>query len=116
MNDTTSNSASSARRRKRSRAPFIVGAIVLAAAAAYGVHKYRSKGTDEGEYLFAPVARGTIEDLVTSTGTLQPRDFVDVGAQVSGQIDKIFVEVGDEVKVRMPAGDRVYEILEVEYR
>jgi transcription elongation factor GreA len=25
-------------------------------------------------------------------------------------------EVGDEVKVRMPAGDRVYEILEVEYR
>ena len=25
-------------------------------------------------------------------------------------------EVGDEVKVRMPAGDRLYEILEVEYR
>lgn len=25
-------------------------------------------------------------------------------------------EVGDEVKVRMPAGERMYEILEVEYR
>src|SRR5436190_3957335 len=25
-------------------------------------------------------------------------------------------EVGDEVKVRMPAGERLYEILEVEYR
>jgi transcription elongation factor GreA len=25
-------------------------------------------------------------------------------------------EVGDELKVRMPAGERVYEILEVEYR
>lgn len=25
-------------------------------------------------------------------------------------------EAGDEVKVRMPAGDRLYEILEVEYR
>ena len=25
-------------------------------------------------------------------------------------------EVGDEVKVKMPAGDRLYEILEVEYR
>jgi transcription elongation factor GreA len=25
-------------------------------------------------------------------------------------------EVGDEVKVRMPAGERIYEILEVEYR
>ena len=25
-------------------------------------------------------------------------------------------EVGDEVKVRMPAGERIFEILEVEYR
>ena len=25
-------------------------------------------------------------------------------------------EIGDEVKVRMPAGERIYEILEVEYR
>jgi transcription elongation factor GreA len=25
-------------------------------------------------------------------------------------------EVGDEVKVKMPAGERLYEILEVEYR
>lgn len=38
-----------------------------------------------------------IEVLVTATGQLQPRDFVDVGAQVSGQLERLHVEVGDEV-------------------
>lgn len=46
----------------------------------------------------AVVTRGDIENLVTSTGTLMPRDYVDVGAQVSGLIEKIYVEVGDVVK------------------
>lgn len=35
---------------------------------------------------------------VTALGTLQPRRYVDVGAQASGQIQKIHVEVGDVVK------------------
>ena len=52
-------------------------------------------------YQFSTVQRGDIEDVVTATGTLQPRDYVDVGAQVSGQLRKIHVEVGDTVN----AGD-----------
>ncbi|MCY1390288.1 Macrolide export protein MacA [compost metagenome] len=44
------------------------------------------------------VTRGNIESSVTALGTLQPRRYVDVGAQASGQIHKIHVEVGDEVK------------------
>src|SRR5690606_26324081 len=50
------------------------------------------------QYLFATVQRGDVEDVVTAIGTLQPRDYVDVGAQVSGQLNHIHVEVGDEVK------------------
>ncbi len=50
------------------------------------------------EYIFATVQRGDIEDLVGATGSLQPRDYVDVGAQVSGQLKKLHVEVGTEVK------------------
>ena len=50
------------------------------------------------EYIFATVQRGDIEDLVGATGSLQPRDYVDVGAQVSGQLKKLHVEVGSEVK------------------
>ena len=44
------------------------------------------------------VTRGNIENSVTALGTLQPRRYVDVGAQASGQIQKIHVEAGDQVK------------------
>lgn len=57
-------------------------------------------------YTTEPVVRGDIENLVTATGTLQPRDYVDVGAQVSGQLKKLHVEVGSEVK----AGDLLADI------
>ena len=65
-------------------------------------------GRDENgiAYTTEVVTRGNIENLVTATGTLQPRDYVDVGAQVSGQLKKLHVEVGSEVK----AGDLLAEI------
>ncbi|WP_426101387.1 MULTISPECIES: efflux RND transporter periplasmic adaptor subunit [unclassified Pseudomonas] len=44
------------------------------------------------------VTRGNIENSVTALGTLQPRRYVDVGAQASGQIRKIHVEAGDTVQ------------------
>lgn len=63
---------------------------------------------DEADVVYTtePVVRGDIENLVTATGTLQPQDYVDVGAQVSGQLKKLHVEVGSEVK----AGDLLAEI------
>ncbi|WP_375056124.1 efflux RND transporter periplasmic adaptor subunit [Zobellella sp. DQSA1] len=44
------------------------------------------------------VQQGELTDQVTATGTLQPSDYVDVGAQVSGQLKVIHVEVGDKVE------------------
>ncbi|NER60607.1 efflux RND transporter periplasmic adaptor subunit [Pseudomonas sp. MAFF212428] len=44
------------------------------------------------------VTRADIESSVTALGTLQPRRYVDVGAQASGQIRKLHVEVGDRVE------------------
>lgn len=44
------------------------------------------------------VSRADIENSVTALGTLQPRRYVDVGAQASGQIRKIHVEAGDQVQ------------------
>ncbi|MEO1900369.1 MAG: efflux RND transporter periplasmic adaptor subunit [Alcanivorax sp.] len=46
----------------------------------------------------ASVERADIEDRVTALGTLEPLDYVDVGAQVSGQLEKLHVDVGDKVK------------------
>ncbi|MCG8294231.1 MULTISPECIES: efflux RND transporter periplasmic adaptor subunit [Pseudomonas] len=45
-----------------------------------------------------PVTRTDIESSVTALGTLQPRRYVDVGAQASGQIRKLHAEAGDEVR------------------
>lgn len=63
---------------------------------------------DEADVVYTTeaVTRGDIENLVTATGTLQPQDYVDVGAQVSGQLKKLHVEVGSEVK----AGDLLADI------
>ena len=72
-----------------------------------GVWKFFFSQNAEAEnYLTATVERGEIQNLVTATGVLQPRDYVDVGAQVSGQLKKLMVVVGQEVK----AGDLLAEI------
>jgi macrolide-specific efflux system membrane fusion protein len=65
-----------------------------------------TKDENKPVYTTETVVRGDIENLVTATGTLQPRDYVDVGAQVSGILEKLHVEVGDEVK----KGDLLAEI------
>ncbi len=52
------------------------------------------------------VRRGSIESAVTALGVLQPQRYVDVGAQVSGQIKRIAVRPGDKVK----RGDLLVEI------
>ncbi|EKF74780.1 ABC transporter membrane protein [Alcanivorax hongdengensis A-11-3] len=46
----------------------------------------------------ATVTRTDIESVVTALGTLEPSDYVDVGAQVSGQLTHLYVDVGDTVK------------------
>ena len=67
-----------------------------------GYYAWRSVfGEDSaaGGLITAVVQRGDLEDTVTATGTLQPKDFVDVGTQVSGQLRKLLVNVGDIVTV-----------------
>lgn len=54
----------------------------------------------------AEATRGDIENVVTALGNLQPRDYVDVGAQVSGQLVRLHVEIGDQVS----EGDLLAEI------
>jgi membrane fusion protein, macrolide-specific efflux system len=48
-------------------------------------------------YETAVIGRGDIESTVTAVGTLQPSRYVEVGAQVSGQINRLLVQAGDVV-------------------
>jgi membrane fusion protein, macrolide-specific efflux system len=54
----------------------------------------------------ATIEYGDIEENVTAQGKLEPKEYVDVGAQVTGQLQKLHVEIGDIVK----AGDLLAEI------
>ncbi|MEJ0027566.1 MAG: efflux RND transporter periplasmic adaptor subunit [Rhizomicrobium sp.] len=49
-------------------------------------------------YTTQAVARGDLAITVSATGTLAPRDEVDVGAEVSGKIDALYVDFNDHVK------------------
>lgn len=49
-------------------------------------------------YRFVPVERGDVEAVVASTGTLQAHVTVEVGTQVSGQIQDIYVDFNDRVQ------------------
>ncbi len=82
----------------------VVGAVAALAIAAGAWTWWRSVPVDR--YVTAAVERGNIEDSTTALGTLQPFEFVDVGTQVSGQLSKIHVEIGDPVK----KGDLLAEI------
>jgi HlyD family secretion protein len=49
-------------------------------------------------YVTQAVSRGDLAITVSATGTLAPRDQVDVGAEVSGRIDAVLVDFNDHVK------------------
>lgn len=82
------------RPRQTRRALFV--ALFLLLVAALAAWPFLNTGRDA--YDTVPITRGDIESSVTALGTLQPRQYVDVGAQASGQIRTIHAEVGDEVK------------------
>ncbi|MDR3528577.1 MAG: efflux RND transporter periplasmic adaptor subunit [Rhizomicrobium sp.] len=48
-------------------------------------------------YTFQPVSKGGLTLIVSATGTLAPRVSVDVGAEVSGRIDELYVDYNDHV-------------------
>jgi macrolide-specific efflux system membrane fusion protein len=89
-------------RSRRSRILLGAGLVLVLA----GLFFWRQQAERLDGLAFGTVSRGDIEDSVTALGNLQPLNYVDVGAQVSGQLDKLHVDVGDGVK----QGDLLAEI------
>lgn len=83
--------------------------LLIFCAFALGGWAYYSNSVTKAESkanALTEIQKGDIESLVTSQGTLEPKDYVDIGAQVSGMIDELHVEIGDNVK----KGDLIAEI------
>jgi macrolide-specific efflux system membrane fusion protein len=89
------------RRYRILAASFACVAVLIGAYIAYNWNSNTS-----GTPIVVAVTRGDVENLVTAIGSLQPFNTVDVGAQVSGQLKKLYVKIGDATH----KGDLVAEI------
>lgn len=78
---------------------------ILLLALCTGLYFYFRKDTGTG-YMTASVSRGNLEMTVLANGVVESSNLVSVGAQVSGQVKSLKVDVGDRVK----AGQLVAEI------
>lgn len=73
-------------------------ALLGVLAAALGWYFLGGDGDDLASYRTQPVIKGDLEKTVTALAQVRPKTFVDVGTQVSGQLRKVAVEIGDVVK------------------
>jgi HlyD family secretion protein len=76
----------------------LVGTLLVALLVGGGWYWWSNRQTDAPTYRTAKVERGPITATVSSTGTLNPVTSVQVGTQVSGQIQQLFVDFNSPVK------------------
>lgn len=93
---------------KKSAIKWGVIAFVIVALGALAYKTFKPKDTTPS-YLTATAEIGDIENNVMASGKVKALNTVDVGAQVSGEVTRLFVDVGDEVK----KGDLIAQIDQV---
>jgi membrane fusion protein, macrolide-specific efflux system len=86
----------------------IVTAVAITAAVATWLLISRAEAEKEASNTgnVIEIVSDDIEEVVTAQGKLEPKNYVDVGAQVSGQLKTVRIAIGDNVK----AGDLIAEI------
>lgn len=72
--------------------------LVIGGGIAGGLWLFKSKDEAAPEFTTAKVTRGELTQAVTATGTLNPVTNVTVGSQISGIIQKLFVDWNSPVK------------------
>ncbi len=79
---------------------------ILLAVVLLGTGKSFFDDEEKVAYITDSVRRQDIEKVVNATGEVRASNLVTVGAQVSGKIEKLYVDVGQEIK----KGDLIAEI------
>ena len=92
--------------KKKTTVKITVWTAVLAAAAVGIWLTVRPSGGGDITLQTAVAARGDIRNSVTATGTVEPVTLVEVGTQVSGIIDRLYVDYND----RVTAGQLIAEM------
>jgi len=78
----------------------IIGIVVLIVAAGivFGFTVLKRNNGNGLQYELVAIDKGTVTALVDTTGTLNPVTIVDIGSQVSGKIEQIYVDFNSQVK------------------
>ena len=76
----------------------LITGILLAVIIGFGLMRSKNGAVAKTSIEYAEVSRGNLEDVISSTGTIEPIGTVEVGTQVSGTIDKIYVDFNDIVE------------------
>ncbi len=84
------------RKGKRWRRRLIWGVVILLVMG--GLAAVMLRAAPPHAYVTKPVTKGELAVTVSATGTLAPRDQVDVGSEVSGKIDQLEADFNDHVK------------------
>ena len=84
--------------KKKRKIWLIILGIVVLAIAAIVIVKLTKSANKELVIRTHVVGEYTIENTVTATGTIEPVETVEVGTQVSGKVEKIYVDFNDVVK------------------
>ncbi len=84
--------------KKKRKIWLIILGIVVVAVAAFLIVGARKSANKELVIRTHVVEEYTVENTVTATGTIEPVETVEVGTQVSGKVEKIYVDFNDVVK------------------
>ena len=84
-------------RRKRRRR-FILGGVVVAILAVFGVVAARGNGKSIDASRLAAIEKGDLARSVVATGKVQPLTKVEIKSKASGIVKRLFVDYGDTVK------------------
>ena len=87
-------------RNKKLKIIFIVLAVLIISALI--IMKLKGKGSSNEITEEITPARGTIETFISTTGTVLPKNRLQVKPTVGGRIESILVQEGDKVKVAQP--------------
>ncbi len=93
---------------KKSAIKWGIIALVVVALAALAYRTFKPKEITPN-YITSTAEIGDIENNVMASGKVKALNTVDVGAQVSGEVTRLYVEVGDEVQ----QGDLIAQIDQV---
>ena len=90
------NSAGGVKRVRRRVKGFLIVAIAVALLVGAGFWWRREQRDDPVRFRTVPVTRGNVVAVINATGTVEPEEVVDVGAQVSGFIKAVGVDANEK--------------------